>query len=231
MALILNIESSTTVCSVSLSQDGDLLAMREVNDGYSHAEKLAVFVQEVIDESGVTTKELDAVAVSRGPGSYTGLRIGVSLAKGISYASDVPLISVDTLKQMCLHPAVQKELIYLKDPILCPMLDARRMEVYCAMYDIGLVQNRSFEAVVLDENSFDLELQQDGVLFFGNGSEKFEPVTKSESAYFVKDVWPSAAQMAPLAEIAYQTAEFEDVAYFEPFYLKEFQGTTPKKKV
>lgn len=230
MALILNIESSTTVCSVALARDGEVSVHREVNDGYSHAEYLAVFVDEVLKEAKVSLNDLDAIAVSRGPGSYTGLRIGVSLAKGLCYGSGKPLIAVDTLQQMCLHPNVRKEIDFLKDPMLCPMLDARRMEVYCAMYDIGLKQVRPFEAVVLDEGSFEKEMSEDGVLFFGNGSDKFNGVTKNPSAYFAKDVWPSALQMAPLAEIKCSAGEFEDVAYFEPFYLKAFQGTTPKKK-
>ena len=231
MALILNIESATTVCSVALAQDGEVLHYLEINNGYAHAEKLAVFVDEILKKGAVETKDLDAIAVSRGPGSYTGLRIGVSLAKGLCYGSGKPLIAVDTLQQMCLHPAVQKELNYLKDPMLCPMLDARRMEVFTAVYDIGLKPIRSFEALVLEEDSFSEELSQDGMLFFGNGSDKFKDVVKSESAYFVQDVWPSSLQMAPLAEIDFQRSAFVDVAYFEPFYLKEFQGTTPRKKV
>jgi tRNA threonylcarbamoyladenosine biosynthesis protein TsaB len=231
MGLILNIESATTVCSVAISRNGEVLVWRELNDGYSHAEKLAVFVHEVLAESEVKMAELDAIAVSRGPGSYTGLRIGVSLAKGLCYGVKKPLIAVDTLQQMCLHPGVQSELQILKDPILVPMLDARRMEVYTASYDVGLKNVRSFEALVLDEDSFADELTRVGVLFFGNGSDKFKSIVKSSSAYFADDVWPSAKQMAPLAEIAYQQARFEDVAYFEPFYLKAFQATTPRKRL
>jgi tRNA threonylcarbamoyladenosine biosynthesis protein TsaB len=230
MALILNIESSTTVCSVALARDGEVLQHLEVNDGYSHAENLAVFADTLLKEAGITAMDVDAVAVSRGPGSYTGLRIGVSLAKGIAYGASKPLIAVDTLQQMCLHPNVVKELQYLKDPLLCPMLDARRMEVFTAVYDIGLKLIRPYEAMVLDEQSFEQELSEDGMLFFGNGSPKFKDILNNSSAYFAEDVWPSSLQMAPLSEMAFERQEFEDVAYFEPFYLKAFQGTTPKKR-
>jgi tRNA threonylcarbamoyladenosine biosynthesis protein TsaB len=219
------------MCSAALAVDGEVVAIEELNDGYSHAEKLAPFVDELLHEQGWKVQDLDAIAVSKGPGSYTGLRIGVSLAKGLAYAAEKPLIAVDTLQQMCLHPAVQKELEYLKDPMLCPMLDARRMEVYAAIYDIGLVASSAPQPVILDKTSFRIELEKDAVLFFGNGSDKFRDVVTAQSAYFVADVWPSAGQMAPLAQMAFEAERFEDLAYFEPNYVKPFQGTTPKPKV
>ncbi len=229
MALILNIESSTTVCSVSLGQDGVVLFSREVDEGYSHAENLAVFVDEVLKAKGITTRELDAVSVSRGPGSYTGLRIGVSLAKGLCYGGEVPLLSIDTLQLMCLHPLVQKQFAE-GEAVLCPMLDARRMEVYAAIYDSTLHIQREVAPVILEEDSFQEELKNGKVIFFGNGSDKFRELVNHPNANFVAEVRPSALLMASLSEEAYQQSAFEDVAYFEPFYLKAFQGTTPKKR-
>ncbi len=231
MTKILCIESATTMCSAALAVDGEVLAHKELNDGYSHAERLAPFVDELLREQDWQVADLDAIAVSKGPGSYTGLRIGVSLAKGLAFAANKPLIAVDTLEQMCLHPLVQKELEYLKDPLLCPMLDARRMEVYAAVYDIGLMPQAETKPVILDDTSFETYLEKDAVLFFGNGSDKFKDVVHSPSAYFVADVWPDARQMAPLAQMAFDADRFEDLAYFEPNYVKPFQGTTPKPKV
>jgi len=231
MTKILCIESSTTMCSVAIGRDGEVDAWREVNDGYTHAERLAPFVNEVLQEAGLQVADLDAIAVSKGPGSYTGLRIGTSLAKGLCFASGKPLIAIDTLQQMCLHPAVQKELVYLKDPHLCPMIDARRMEVYAALFDVGLKNLMHPQPVILDEHSFADELKEDAVLFFGNGAHKFNGVTPSNSAYFVEDVWPSALQMVPLAQMSFDQKEWVDPAYFEPSYLKPFQATTPKNKV
>ena len=231
MALILNIESSTTMCSVALGRDGECVALRELNEGYSHAEMLAPFVQEVLDEAKVEAHELDAIAVSKGPGSYTGLRIGVSLAKGLAFGLGKPLISVPTLQHMCLHPAVRKELNYLKDALMCPMLDARRMEVFTAVYDVGLVAVRDVHALILEPDSFEDLLAQEGIIFFGNGASKFNEIVSSPSAYFLEDVWPTASSMCPLAEQRFEQEQFEDVAYFEPFYLKDFMATTPKAKI
>lgn len=228
---ILNIESSTTMCSVSIAIDGQSKYSRSINEGYSHAEKLAVFVDEVIMESGHEARQLDAIAISKGPGSYTGLRIGVSLAKGLAYSLSKPLIAVPTLQIMCLHPEVKKLVNHYKDLLLCPMLDARRMEVYTAIFDVGLLEVMEVQPMILDEQSFQDILSKEGVLFFGSGSDKFKEVVTNESAYFAEDVWPQASEMARLSQMKYDQNEFEDVAYFEPFYLKEFQGTTPKKLV
>ncbi|MEQ9186224.1 MAG: tRNA (adenosine(37)-N6)-threonylcarbamoyltransferase complex dimerization subunit type 1 TsaB [Cryomorphaceae bacterium] len=231
MSLILNIESTTTACSVALANDDVVLAEEESNDGYSHAENLAVFVEKVLQRHSVTTGDLEAIAVSRGPGSYTGLRIGVSLAKGLCYGAGKPLIAVDTLQQMCGHPLVAEALKANETAWLCPMLDARRMEVYAAFYDEQFNERRGAEAVVLDEDSFAKELVERDVFFFGNGSDKFQSVVASGHAHFIRDVWPSAGQMAAFSALAFQQEQFVDTAYFEPFYLKEFQGTTPKNKV
>lgn len=229
MALILNIESSTTVCSVALGQNGETADLEELNDGFTHAENLAVFVERVLSRNDISVAELNAIAVSEGPGSYTGLRIGLSLAKGLCYAARLPLIGVPTLQAMCLHPDVKKELDYLKDAVMCPMLDARRMEVYTALYDFGLKQVKEPHAHLLTEESFSDFLSQDPVIFFGNGSEKFKPVLDNASAYFVDSVVPSAAYMSMLAELSFQESDFEDVAYFVPKYIKDVHTTTPKK--
>ncbi|MEX2597168.1 MAG: tRNA (adenosine(37)-N6)-threonylcarbamoyltransferase complex dimerization subunit type 1 TsaB [Salibacteraceae bacterium] len=231
MALILSIESATTMCSVALAKDGELIDFLEVNDGYAHAEKLAPFVDQLLKQNSILPTDLDAMAVSAGPGSYTGLRIGVSLVKGLCYGANLPLIAIDTLQQMCLHPHVVKELNYLKDPVLCPMLDARRMEVYATIFDIGLKVQKPLSAIVLDDRSFEKELKQDAVLFFGSGMKKFKEVCQNKSAYFVPDVWPSAKQMVGLAEYSFEKGEFQDLAYFVPNYLKAFHATTPKPRL
>jgi tRNA threonylcarbamoyladenosine biosynthesis protein TsaB len=231
MALILNIESATTMCSVALAKDALCIDSQEIDEGYSHAENLAVFVDEILKRNNLKVTDLNAIAISEGPGSYTGLRIGVSLEKGLCYGGNVKLIAVSTLQQMCMHPDVVKELNFRKDGLLCPMLDARRMEVYTSVYDVGLKVLLEPTNLILDETSYESFLAEEPVIFFGNGSDKFQDVTKSESAYFVKNVTPSAIQMVGLSELKYQASQFEDVAYFEPFYLKEFQATTPKKLV
>ncbi len=217
------------MCSVALGKDGECVELAELNEGYSHAEQLAPFVDQVLAKHDVKPETLDAIAVSKGPGSYTGLRIGVSLAKGLAYGLGKPLLAVPTLQHMCLNQQVRKELNYLKDALLCPMLDARRMEVFTAVYDFGLVLVQEVHAHILEPDSFEGLLAKEGIIFFGNGSQKFKEITPASSAYFVEDVWPSAADMVPLAEQRFKDACYEDVAYFEPFYLKDFIGTQPKR--
>ena len=231
MALILNIESATTMCSVALGKDGVCIDFEEVNDGYSHAEKLGVFADELLKRNHFSPSDLDAIAVSKGPGSYTGLRIGVSLAKGLCFGADKPLIAIDTLKQMCLNSVVQDVISEIEDPVLCPMLDARRMEVYTALFDKEIESLNDISPVILDETSFAEELQKHTMLFFGNGSEKFKPLCLSQNGRFLNGIWPSASQMTSLSEKSYIEENYEDVAYFEPFYLKDFQATTPKKGI
>jgi tRNA threonylcarbamoyladenosine biosynthesis protein TsaB len=231
MSVILNIDSSTTMCSVGIGVDGKCIDFLEINDGYSHAEKLAPFVDELLRKNSITIATVDAVAVGKGPGSYTGLRIGVSLAKGLCFAHNKPLIAVSTLQMMCLHPAVREQLNFFKDMLLCPMLDARRMEVYTAIYDVGLMPLMETEAKILEEDSYSEWLNKELVLFFGNGAEKFKSLTPHSSAKFVDEVWPSAQYMTGLSQMKFEQSEFEDLAYFEPYYLKEFMGTAPKKLV
>lgn len=225
---ILQIESSTTMCSVALAKDGQCVSERAINDGYSHAEQLAPFVDELLKENNIAAADLSAVAVGEGPGSYTGLRIGVSLAKGICFSANIPLIVVNSLELMCWHPAVRKELNLIKDALLAPMLDARRMEVYTAIYDVGLKAKLPVQPMILDEQSYASFLSEEAVLFFGNGAEKFQSISASPSARFIPDVWPVAAHMSALAFKRFEEAQFADLAYFEPAYLKPFQATKAK---
>lgn len=226
MPSILHIETSTSVCSVVLSKQGKMIAERISLTGPSHASLLGVFVKEIIEENNL---QPDAVAVSCGPGSYTGLRIGVSMAKGLCYGWNVPLIAVDTLRLLA---SIAGDTIHPEDnDLLCPMIDARRMEVYSAFYDASLKLVRFTAADIVDEHSYTECLAQHRVFFFGNGADKCRsPITHS-NAVFVDDIVPKASGMIPLAEEAYADRTFEDVAYFEPFYLKEFVATVPKNKV
>ncbi len=216
MALILCLETATTNCSVGIAKDGKLLALKEDNSkNYSHAEKLHIFINEALEEAGITSKDLDAVAISKGPGSYTGLRIGVSSAKGLCYSLDIPLISVPTLDLLAYR---------LKDiqGVIVSMLDARRMEVYSAVYDSGMNQLRATQAQILDESSFAQYLETSKVHFIGNGVAKFEDICTNPNAVYHKEQYPSANEMAEIAEFKYQKSDTEDVAYFEPYYLKDF---------
>ncbi|TRO64213.1 tRNA (adenosine(37)-N6)-threonylcarbamoyltransferase complex dimerization subunit type 1 TsaB [Christiangramia sabulilitoris] len=216
MALILCLETATTNCSVGIAKDGELLILKEDNSkNYSHAEKLHVFIKEAMLKAGVTANELDAVAVSKGPGSYTGLRIGVSSAKGLCYSLGIPLISVPTLDLLAYKLKGEKGLIV-------SMLDARRMEVYSAVYDSDINQLRDTEAQILEPSSFNIYLEKSKVHFIGNGVAKFEDICTHQNAVFHKEQYPSAKEMAAIAEYKYQKSDIEDVAYFEPYYLKDF---------
>jgi len=228
MALILNLETATTVCSVSLAKDGVLLALKELNGDYSHAENLTVFIEDVLQQAKMNISEIDAVAVSKGPGSYTGLRIGVSTAKGLCYSLDKPLIAVDTLKYLSLavssgnfnsSRSASEEL----PTLFCPMLDARRMEVYCAIYNAEGIAVNGISAEIIDEHSFSDILNANQLVFFGDGSAKCKEVlSTNKNAFFIDDIVPSAKDMIGLSEYAFNKNQFEDVAYFEPFYLKDF---------
>ncbi|MDE5422938.1 tRNA (adenosine(37)-N6)-threonylcarbamoyltransferase complex dimerization subunit type 1 TsaB [Ancylomarina sp. DW003] len=235
MALILNIETSTAVCSVSLGKDGRLLAYKENKEGMNHATHLTVFIDSILKENKLSTSDLDAIAVSMGPGSYTGLRIGVSTAKGICYGSNLPLIAVSTLQAMT-APLLKNEAILsqLGDPeasVFCPMIDARRMEVYTAFYSYKNEEIREVAAEIIDEESFASDLEKSEIVFFGDGSAKCQSSLQSQNAIFVSDVTPTATGMVELSEAKFETEMFEDVAYFEPFYLKDFVATTPKKNI
>ena len=229
MALILNLETATKVCSVALGKDGSLLALKEYHGEYSHAEKLTVFVEEILKEAGLKLSDLDAIAISKGPGSYTGLRIGVSTAKGFCFALDKPLIAISTLQSMANKPSLKEN---TGNVLLCPMIDARRMEVYCAFYNMHNNLARDIAAEIIDEHSFEDILQKYKVIFLGDGAEKCKAIlSQHQNAIFADNVFPSATDMITLSESAFHDKQFEDVAYFEPYYLKDFVTTTPKKKI
>lgn len=227
MSCILHIETSTQVCSVALSEDGQCIFSKTDFEGPSHAVALGVYVDEALSFADSHAIPLDAVAVSCGPGSYTGLRIGVSMAKGICYGRNLPLIGIPTPEVMCVPLLLDEELP--EDALLCPMIDARRMEVYAALYDRALHPVREIEAVIIDESSYEDYLNRGPVYFFGNGAAKCKEKILHPNARFVEDIHPLAKWMFPLAEKAFARGDFKDVAYFEPFYLKEFVASKPKK--
>lgn len=223
MATILHLETTTTNCSVSLAKDGKLLALKEnASTGYSHAEELHPFIQEILKSADVVLSDLDAVAVSKGPGSYTGLRIGVSAAKGLCYALDIPLISTSTLRAIAMQTAPSEGYII-------PLLDARRMEVYSAVFDPAYEPVRGVAAEVISEESFRKFLDAGPCMLIGPGAAKCKNVLQHENASFHTTALPSAREMVRLAWTKWQNNEFEDVAYFEPYYLKDFVTTMKKK--
>lgn len=234
--LILHIETSTDICSVALSEGDRQLSLVESGQERSHASLLNTFIRQSIAEAGKDIKDLDGIAVSKGPGSYTGLRIGVSTAKGLAYALQIPLLSSGTLESMASgslkHSRVRQLVDIHQDLLLlCPMLDARRMEVYAGFYTIKGDCFRKVSADIIDQESYREILEAHPVCFFGNGAEKCKAVLNHPHAHFIDGVNPTAATMiAPLLH-KYQKKQFEDVAYFEPFYLKDFIATIPKKKV
>ncbi|MFG6380755.1 MAG: tRNA (adenosine(37)-N6)-threonylcarbamoyltransferase complex dimerization subunit type 1 TsaB [Muribaculum sp.] len=227
MAAILNIETSTDVCSVALTYDGQVVTQREDYRGHNHATLLSGYIKDCIEEAKSKNLKLDAVAVSIGPGSYTGLRIGLSEAKGLAYALDIPLIGVDTLAIMAV--TVMFSDFFDSDVMFAPMIDARRMEVYTAVYNYALETLLAPTPLILDENSYDKYLDRGPVIFFGNGSDKARPLLeKHKNANFITEIHPLAANMTALAERAYRNRDFLDLAYSTPRYLKEFQATKPK---
>ncbi len=228
MSCILHIETSTKVCSVAVTEDGAVLFEKVDKNGPSHAVQLGVFIDEAIsyiDNHGIP---FDAVAVSQGPGSYTGLRIGVSMAKGICYARDLKLLAVSTLELLCVPVLLYHEDLP-EDALLCPMIDARRMEVYAALYDRSLRPVRAIRADIVDETTYREFLDERPVYFLGDGAEKCRTKILHPNAHFLTDIVPLARNMEPLAEKALAVGRYEDVAYFEPFYLKEFVASQPKK--
>ena len=229
MACILNIETATEVCSVALSKDEKILFENINTEGRSHANLLGVFVNEAVQFARSNNLKIDAVAVSCGPGSYTGLRIGVSEAKGLCYGLSIPLIAIKTLEIMVQH--IVDEKIVDNDTLLCPMIDARRMEVYAAIYDSKLNVLRKTSADIVDNTTYKSYLDQAKIAFFGNGSDKCKGAITELNAIFIDNVYPRAKDMVKLSERAYQDRNFVDVAYFEPFYLKDFVTTTPNNKV
>lgn len=228
MATIVHIETSTNVCSAALSQDGQCIAHQEDREGPSHARVLAPFVDEMVSMADSHAIPIDAVAVSSGPGSYTGLRIGVSTAKGLCFGRDLKLINVPTLELLCVPVLLYHEEIP-ENALLCPMLDARRMEVYAALYTRALKEVRPVGADIVDGETYKQYLDQQPVVFFGNGSQKCKEVINHPNAIFLDGIEPLAKYMVPLAERAFLRDNTEDTAYFEPFYLKEFVAGESKR--
>ena len=222
MIYILNIETSTKNCSVSIAQNGKNIAIKEMaNEGYSHAEFLHVFIEKLLEENGLKTKDLHAIAVSQGPGSYTGLRIGVSAAKGLCFAVDIPLIAVETL-------TVLAHQVHMQNGLIIPMIDARRMEVYSAIFNSKLEKTRGVEAQILDETTFS-ELNET-IYILGDCQEKIKTVLTDKKFVFLEDnIFPSAKEMSALSFEKYKNNDFVDVAYFEPYYLKDFMVTKSTK--
>jgi len=227
MSCIINIETSTKVCSVALSGNKKILFNKEDYSGASHAEWLGVFVFDAVEFAKKNNLRIEAVAVSAGPGSYTGLRIGVSEAKGLCYGSDIPLIALPSLDIM-VHQVIQSG---IETDYYCPMIDARRMEVYSAIYDNGMKKIKEVSADIIDENSYTEIISKGKICFFGDGSIKCKNMITSSNAVFLGDIYPLASGMSALAEKKYERKEFVDLAYFEPFYLKEFMATFAKNKV
>ncbi|MEP6804048.1 MAG: tRNA (adenosine(37)-N6)-threonylcarbamoyltransferase complex dimerization subunit type 1 TsaB [Flavobacterium sp.] len=223
MPFILNIETATKNCSVSVAKNGETIVCKEIaEEGYSHAEKLHVFIEEAIAEAGISVQDLSAIAVSQGPGSYTGLRIGVSAAKGLCFALNIPLIAIDTLQTLASQANVSNGKII-------PMIDARRMEVYSEVFNAGLEIERGIEAEVITEESF--SGYTDTIYFVGDCAEKCKTVLAKENFVFLEEIkYPSAAAMSKISYDKYQKSDTVDVAYFEPYYLKDFMMVPPSKK-
>lgn len=225
MAVILNLETATTNCSVCIAKDGVILAIKERDTpNYSHSEQLHVFIQEVLAEAVVSLSNVDAIAISKGPGSYTGLRIGVSAAKGLCFSLDIPLISISTLKSMATQSTLT-EIDYI-----IPLLDARRMEVYSRVFDSQCNEVRETRAEIIDASSFSTYVEKGKVLLMGSGAAKCKEQLTHANLSFDTAAVPSAKQMAKLSFEKFRTEDFEDVAYFEPYYLKDFVALKPKKK-
>ncbi|MES2513825.1 MAG: tRNA (adenosine(37)-N6)-threonylcarbamoyltransferase complex dimerization subunit type 1 TsaB [Bacteroidota bacterium] len=226
MAYLLHIESSSPVCSVAISKNADPIALKELNNGYTHAENLHVFIDELLNENTIAIKELDAISVSSGPGSYTGLRIGFSAAKGLAYALQIPLITIDTLKALSISAMQQTP----AHGLFCALMDARRMEVYCAGYTRDLKEIVPVQALVLDEQSISTFDHDADIYFFGDGMPKAKNLLQNlPKAHFIDDITASSKSMIRLAFEKYNAKDFADVAYSEPNYLKEFFFTTAKK--
>lgn len=228
LPIILHIETSTNVCSVALSEGESCLFSISNSEGLNHAALLSSFIEKALNQLG--SRKPDAVAVSSGPGSYTGLRIGVSTAKGLCFGYGIPLIAVDTLRIMSI-PAIKKVNNAPENALFCPMIDARRMEVYDALFQKDGTMVQEVKADIIDENSFADLLQSHTVYFLGNGAEKCKSVLTHPNAHFIENIYPLAENMIELANKAFESNKFVDTAYYEPFYLKEFQATTPKKVI
>lgn len=236
MATILNIETATPLCSVALSVNGMVVSQRETTEEKSHASQLTVFIEEILKENSIKISDLDAVAVGKGPGSYTGLRIGVSTAKGLCFGVNLPLIAISTLsilfKQVIITAgSMVCEALTKTDTLFCPMIDARRMEVFTCLINNKGLETGPIEAKIIDQNTYQQLLARQTLVFFGSGMEKCRDVLSHPNAVFISGVYPHSSALAQLAEEKFFERRFENVAYFEPFYLKDFIATTSKKSL
>lgn len=231
--MIICIETATNLCSVALCNSSGLVSLRESNESKSHASVLTLFIEEILKESGIRAHNLKAIAVSKGPGSYTGLRIGVSVAKGIAYAASIPLIGIETTLSMFYGISASKNESHgtQENTLYCPMLDARRMEVYYAIYDHNGITIKNISAEIISENSFINIPESKKIIFFGDGAEKCKMVIKQKNAHFADDFKLSASHMYRPVFQAFKNSDFEDVAYFEPLYLKDFLTSIPRKNI
>ena len=230
---ILHIETATSICSVNLSKGEEILSLRESQEDKSHASLLTVFIKETLESTGTDPSELDALSLSLGPGSYTGLRIGASVVKGMAYALDIPVIGIHSLRalaQRC-KTEVEKRRFNGNNYLICPMIDARRMEVYSAIYDSSLKEIRKTQAEIIDQHSYSAYLDWTKVVFCGNGSDKSQKIITHDHAVFLPEVFASSSGMVKPSLEEWEKSRFLDTAYFEPFYLKEFIATRPKNKV
>ena len=229
---ILNIETTGENCSVALSEGASLIKLKEKKEGKSHASKLAVFIDEILQEEKIAVQDIDAISISKGPGSYTGLRIGVSTAKGLCYGANIPLVSIHTLQalsEFLLEHTSDYNLDIPENAYLVPMIDARRMEVYSAVFNLKNEFIHDVQAEVIDEHSYNDILKERPLVFLGNGATKCKGIINHPNAIFLDDIDVSAINMISLSLNQFNNKIFEDVAYFEPFYLKDFRATTPKK--
>lgn len=233
MSKILSIETSTVVCSVAIHNNGQLIDFIEISEPNAHSSKLTVLIEELLNKNSIMVADLSAIAISQGPGSYTGLRIGASVAKGFCYACNIPLIAIDTLEALTLH--AQKNLIEeginISNSLFYPMIDARRMEVYTAEYSDTLVCNKTTYALVVDEDTIHSFESQNTYYLFGDGSDKLQETLTGKQIHYLTNVYTTARTIGELAFKKFSKKDFSNVAYFEPFYLKEFQTTTPKKNI
>ena len=225
-------DTATDICTVSIFEDDNCIASRDSGEERSHAVQLAVYIDEILKEAGMQVSALDAIAISKGPGSYTGLRIGVSTVKGLCYAAGIPMISVSTLQAMCFGVSQDfPEQNNLADFYFCPMLDARRMEVYTAFYKTDYTKAQDISAEIIDDHSFKDKLDAKPVIFFGNGAEKTKEHLTHSNAVFYDSYVHSSKYMITIAQDKLANRDFENVAYFEPFYLKDFVATRPRKNI
>lgn len=233
MACLLAIETSTKICSLALSLDKKLIVNKICTKNNTHASIIGVFTLETIKYANKNNLKINAIAVSAGPGSYTGLRIGLASAKGLCYGFNIPLIAIPTLKIMTFQAIcnMSSNTISIPNSIYCPMIDIRKMEVFTALYDVNLNEIYSARASIIDKNSYKEYLKKYTIIFFGNGSDKCRNVIQASNAIFIKDIFPTTKSIVYLAESAFKKQEFANTIYFEPFYLKEFQTTIAQNKV